>query len=893
MGILVFSRQPLAMSQRKRSRADFTEESDAVTVKKQRLSSVTPDNASRSHTFKKGAIYRVAMHNFVTYNDCEFFPGPLLNVVIGPNGSGKSSIVCGLVLGLGGAPKLLGRAKQIKEFIRHGSTEAWVELELARAGKNGRNVTIRRTIRGDNSSEWRLNGKIATKTDVKKIIDSVNIQIDNVCQFLPQDKVVEFAKLDQYQLLRETEKAVGPPDMIVQHESLIDMYNNQSDYKLQLITKQKHLQDLKIKNDALERDVIRFREREKLLKTVKLMKRKRPWIELEYVVKQLDVSRAAYADVKARYSDQEKKCEPLKVEIKQLQDQIKNVESSRKTKQDALKTLDRQRKNCFRQLNEVDDRIQDNISKLARLQSRKEDRLKQAAQAEQQLNTYEAQLRNLDSSNHDEKLAQLVQEFKEEQRVEGDIQERITTIRYASEQKYTQMRNIEYELKKLTDAKERQLNDLRSRNKDTYNGYIWVKEAMQRGKFKQDVYGPVLLDVTIADPYHARCFENHVPNWLLDSFICQNEEDYQYLMLNLQEQQHLKINVSSTHKIRGKFIPPDVSETLRPHNVAGFLSDFIECPKIVKLCLMANASIETAAIGSKNTKPSLFFKDAQAVKLFTPESVYRTSVSKFGNKNRSTVVYPLPEARIIRGVDMQRLEQLQNENAEIKASVQKEEAAKRELTQQLRTVQDKLTSIKRKRDQINSEAKQKTVLQRKITEKRRQLDELIQEEDVSQKEEQCTESIKKYLLKQAEIAVKSKNISHKLTVIAMKIDYYILSRVAFGKQISQKEQELYAAQEKFAMLKAELEARKQEFTRLSNDESRQRKRANEVSPLNDELKEVFKTFPDDMDALNIAITEAEVKANLNYRDNPHLIADYERRCAEVSISCAKDLLVDY
>ena len=45
---------------------------------------------------------RMKMHNFVTYDDCEFYPGPRLNVIMGPNGSGKSTIVCGLALGLGG-----------------------------------------------------------------------------------------------------------------------------------------------------------------------------------------------------------------------------------------------------------------------------------------------------------------------------------------------------------------------------------------------------------------------------------------------------------------------------------------------------------------------------------------------------------------------------------------------------------------------------------------------------------------------------------------------------------------------------------------------------------------------------------------------------------------------
>lgn len=40
-------------------------------------------------------------------------------------------------------------------------------------------------------------------------------------QFLPQDRVCEFAKLTPVQLLEETEKAVGDPRLPVQHVDLI------------------------------------------------------------------------------------------------------------------------------------------------------------------------------------------------------------------------------------------------------------------------------------------------------------------------------------------------------------------------------------------------------------------------------------------------------------------------------------------------------------------------------------------------------------------------------------------------------------------------------------------------------------------------------------------------
>ena len=40
-------------------------------------------------------------------------------------------------------------------------------------------------------------------------------------QFLPQDKVVEFAKLKPGQLLEETEKAIGDSTLFTLHQELI------------------------------------------------------------------------------------------------------------------------------------------------------------------------------------------------------------------------------------------------------------------------------------------------------------------------------------------------------------------------------------------------------------------------------------------------------------------------------------------------------------------------------------------------------------------------------------------------------------------------------------------------------------------------------------------------
>ena len=152
--------------------------------------------------YPHGGVVRIKMRNFLTYDDVEFRPGPRVNLLIGPNGTGKSSVVCAICLGLGGKPSLLGRAKKIESFVRHGcDDDAEVEVELRNA-KGGKNWVIFRSWNRDGKSSWRLNGKATTgKAIVDLVRGKLRIQLDNLCQFLPQDKVQEFSQMDAQELL--------------------------------------------------------------------------------------------------------------------------------------------------------------------------------------------------------------------------------------------------------------------------------------------------------------------------------------------------------------------------------------------------------------------------------------------------------------------------------------------------------------------------------------------------------------------------------------------------------------------------------------------------------------------------------------------------------------------
>ena len=107
-------------------------------------------------------------------------PGPKMNMIIGPNGSGKSTIVCAIALGLGGNTSVLGRAKELSAFVKHGKQSGSVEIYLRTNDAKGF-ITVKRIFKSEsNNTDWMLNGKSCTQKEVHQVVRKLNIQVDNL-----------------------------------------------------------------------------------------------------------------------------------------------------------------------------------------------------------------------------------------------------------------------------------------------------------------------------------------------------------------------------------------------------------------------------------------------------------------------------------------------------------------------------------------------------------------------------------------------------------------------------------------------------------------------------------------------------------------------------------------
>lgn len=74
-------------------------------------------------------------------------------------------------------------------------------------------------------------GSDATQTAIRDVVARFHVQLDNLCQFLPQDRVAAFAAMRPHELLEETEKAIGNAELHERHQRLKTM-------KQELTTKQ-------------------------------------------------------------------------------------------------------------------------------------------------------------------------------------------------------------------------------------------------------------------------------------------------------------------------------------------------------------------------------------------------------------------------------------------------------------------------------------------------------------------------------------------------------------------------------------------------------------------------------------------------------------------------------
>ncbi|KAK5115109.1 hypothetical protein LTR62_001806 [Meristemomyces frigidus] len=651
-----------------------------------------PDNFRRSprnqqrqqqpRGHQPGSLVRIEMTNFVTYSKAQFSPGPNLNMIIGPNGTGKSTLVCAICLGLGWKPHHLGRAKDFGEFVKHGEEVAIIEIELAADPEShAENPVITTKItREGNKVEFAIAGKKVTNKDVKALMNSFSIQVDNLCQFLPQDRVVEFAALSPVDLLTHTQRAAAPPQMTEWHEQLKVMRKEQ---KTRSITQQALVDELKSKKhrQAEQQEIVdRLRERSKLQQRQGVLEQLRPF--------------PLYSSAKKSWAEAKERAKAGEKQLAQLQRQVEpnlQAERDKATYTTKIEAIVSRRGKMVERLDKVAvEKKAEFIAKGERLVE-VEARIKKARETAAKSKTsmpkllqdkgvIERAMQNppaeVDFASINIKRQDVARELRAAQDRRDEVREHIGSIGQHITQRQNIITQAEAEQQSLQTQAGQQVSKLRNASKDANTAWDWVQRHADH--FHDRVYGPPIVEIAVKDPAHAAAVESAVGLGEMLSFTVTSSQDFKALQRALYDELKLdSINIRQSNQPLDTFRAPCSREQLQALGLEAFVVDLIDGPEPVLAMLCDNRNIHATGFTSRELNnarlDTLKASNSPISSWITPSESYQVVRRReYGDAGTSVRANALKGARFFTDAPPSH-----NEDAEIEARVNQ---AKREVT---------------------------------------------------------------------------------------------------------------------------------------------------------------------------------------------------------------------
>src|SRR5262249_32606642 len=139
---------------------------------------------------------------------------------------------------------------------------AIVEIELHVPPGYTRNLVICTEISTKGQAKWWVNGRPVTHKAVRELSAALHMPVSNLCQFLPQEKVSEFARYTPVELLNATLEAAAPESAMQLRDLLKDLDSQLQSARASAGRDQGVMANLERRHRALQLDVDRYNQRQ-------------------------------------------------------------------------------------------------------------------------------------------------------------------------------------------------------------------------------------------------------------------------------------------------------------------------------------------------------------------------------------------------------------------------------------------------------------------------------------------------------------------------------------------------------------------------------------------------------------------------------------------------------
>ncbi|KAH9939337.1 P-loop containing nucleoside triphosphate hydrolase protein [Epithele typhae] len=859
-----------------------------------------------------GSIVRIKLENFLTYDWVEFSPGPYLNMILGPNGTGKSSIACAICLGLNFPPALLNRAQDVKSFVKSDKEKGYIEIELKGERKKG-NIVIRRTLEAANKkSNFFINDRKCSAADVSTEVERLNVQVNNLCTFLPQDRVAEFARMTPQQLLRETQRAAGSPNLSNWHDTLIGSGKELRQIQERVNEDREQLNNLEGRNAELQKQVKLYQERQTLEKRIELLSVIVPFTSYYEARDKYYAMKPVYRKITDDLKDMQARHAPYTAMQQALVEEVRKCEATR----DALKRATKARVNAMTTKWAENDPLEREAESI---KNRLDNLKKQDKQRQSDIKKYERMIdegtKRLAEPLDMEDVEELTKQLKELNLKHRDIKERNFDIQEAQKQvaqKYGQCQaavdGLTRQISQLDSVKHQKLQNLAKTESDAAAVVEWLRS--NRHRFKMEVFEPAALSVNVPNRHYADAVEACFSFAQLRTFVCQCLEDYKTLnrvCVDTPEAlgRTVRINTWYLPVDMNRLAPPPASpEDLRALGFDGYAIDFIDCPEGLKGYLYAEVKLHRTAIAVQNpravdgNRAMHMAEQANGANYIIGRLMNQVRRSNYGQRLAQNSTREIPQARSLVGtvVDPAVKRQLQEKLSESQSNMEVVRQEEQELAAKEKQVRADERDYRAEFGISGTEAEHVVSLVSPVLtltvsaeEDKTKLDKLkkappVDQERARLKQQMLTLANKRVTLIRAYASLRRALITdyEAATKAGLEAAQVLAKKSALEVKCQEQKEELERATANWAEMRQKYTKAKEEtLTRLQFSKDK-------LSESSDETKEKFKVMDEANEVVARSseewmaeLAQCEEELNLNTCTNGGIVDQYNRRKVEI------------
>nr|WJN25108.1 structural maintenance of chromosome protein [Farysia itapuensis] len=668
--------------------------------------------------FLPGSIRRISLHNFLTYDAVDFRVGPYLNMICGPNGTGKSSIACAIALGLGGSPAVLGRAKTVSSFVKAGKTDAWIEIELQNWPNKSNRVIKRSISTSNNQSDWFIDGRSSTQSKVVELVSDYNIDVANLCSFLPQDKVAEFARMTDAKRLVETQKAAGGAKLVRWHDALIEYGKTATQLEAKLKEYRQNVSHLEQRNQALEVDVQRFEEREQIEQRIEKLHVMVAMAKYNMAKKELDQLKARREQARRELRESAERGQPLRQKRTDLEDKTGKVKLELQRLDSTHKSDEGKRKKLVERIKELGKEIDDKHAAISALNKREQNRKTRMQHLRTEIQDRKAQMGDKpiaqDTSTLNKELTEIRNRERQLQLQKSDLAQQKNEISLQSQTIEKSTHSLRTRLASLDNVREQRFEALRQSDDQVHKATLWIRDHQHL--FRRPVYDPIVLEIQVKNTQYASAVESCIPWNVLKTIVCQTRADYDLLTRELLDKLRLRVTIAEVEGIMMNSMMPNVPrEELGSFGFDGYAIDFVDGPVDVLVHLCKQSNLHRIAI-SLNTQVDMerIEQSGHFQRFVIGMENFTINTSRYGSDLRQTLSREINPARnLVRSVDRATQSRIGDQIKELYAKRQELESQTGQLMKQEQDVlkkveqlQDQAKELKAERDDMARAQKQ-------------------------------------------------------------------------------------------------------------------------------------------------------------------------------------------